>query len=355
MASRGILWVLVAGMLLAACTTEGGGTTDAASPSPTPAATAPPITGPRVAVVLRPPEEAPGLASQSETQAVERVRGTYADQLSEVRSVVPDEGGFVGDVIALMAERGYALVCVAGHDLVAVVTAIAVEYPRTRFCLFPAVVADVDVPPNVLLIDLAVEEPAMVAANVALRLAPQDPPAFVAARTEFAMERRRAAFQAAVRAQEPDEQATATPLVGVPADDAERAESFARTHFEAGATVLYTESGAADTAILPVAAEADGAVIGSVDTLFEGPDGALLEAPPAAVLFGIEERLDAALRVAIDRLLGGWSPEPMSVGFAEGAYGVLAGGHPRADEAVRLVDEILEELASGTLDPGAGP
>lgn len=355
MARRGIVGLLALVMVVAACTSEAGETTASPSPSPSPATTAPPITGPRVAVVLRAPEDAPGLVAQADAQAIERIRGAYADQLSEVRLVTPDDRSFTADVIALMSERGYALVCVVGADLVDVVTAIAVDYPRTRFCVFPAVAGEAEPPDNVLLLDLAVEEPAFLAATVALRLVPDAPPAFVGARTEYAMERRRAAFQAAVREGEPEEEATQRPLIGVPADDTERAESFARTHFEAGAAVLYTEAGAADPAVLPVAAEADGAVIGSVATLFVGPDGQPVTEPPPTVLFGVEERLDAVLKLAIDRLLGEWSAEPAALGFDGGAYAIAAGGHPRSGEAVRLVEEVLEEFSDGRLDPAAGP
>lgn len=343
----GVGLILVAVLGGVGCTSDGSEPVPGPTPSPTssPGATAPPITGPRVAVVLPTADE--DVADPGSLE-IDRIRSTFADRVSSVRAVTPDTPDFTSDVLGLLAEQGNELVCVIGPRALETVVEIASDYPRTRFCVFPAAAAEV--PANVLLLDLAVEEVAVLAATVASGVAPKDPPAFIGSRQEYAIDRRRFAFQAVAREAASGRGDAAKPLIGVPADDAERAASFASTQFEAGASVVYTEAGSADRAVLAVAEEAGGMVIGSSRTLGVTETGTETEPSSRAVLLTIEERFDAALEIAIERLLGEWSTDPVTVGFADGAFQLGAGRHRRAPRAMAIAERVRAAMEAGELD-----
>ena len=347
-------------VVMAACTTEGG-PDRAPTPTPTPQATstAPPITGPRVAVV-RPPGQTVFGNRQRSAEAVARVRSSFTDQLSEIRDVVAEPASFLPEVVALMADDGYDLVCAVGPGGLDAVLATADDYPRTRFCVVPAVAADV--PGNVLVVDVAVEEPAFIAGATAIQLAPQAPAGLVGSRSVYAFDRREAGFRAGVDSRappaespaprgeqtqppagqtEPDNQPPQV-LVGLPADDVEAARSLATTQYDAGAVAVYAAAGRTDEGVLAAAVAAGRGAIG----VFEpNPD----EDPERsqAVLVGFQTRLEPVLRVAIDRLLGEWSAEPVRLGFADGVFALVEGGHPRSAAALRTAEAIVEQIVAG--------
>lgn len=324
--------VVTGAVLLTACTSDApqpAPQPTAASPSPT--ETAVPITGPRV-VVLLPAAGVPAGEVASYAQAVDRLRSAYADRLGEVRRVTLDDPAFAADTVTFLAEEGHDLVCVVGAPLVRTVPAVARSYPNTRFCAAPAVYEEA--PDNVLALELAVAEPAFVLGVVAATLFPGAPPGFVGARSEHAVEQRRRGFQEGVASR----RGQARALGGTFAEDPISAAAITTRQVEAGARVLYTAAGELDVAAREAAAGGSAAVAGSAATLLP-VDGD----PPVSVLLAVRTHIEPALAVAVDRLLDGWDPTAATLGLAEGAFSFVPGGHPEAEVAVELAEQVAAE------------
>lgn len=333
-------------LALVGCTTDGGGPGTAA-PSPSPATNVPvppPITGPRVAVVLA---AGPGILGSvtAQEEAVERVRSSFADQLSVIRDVTVDDPVFLADVVGLLAEEEYELVCAIGDGVVDAVLTVAADYPRTKFCAFPAVASEV--PANVLVMDLAVEQVGFLAGAVAARLAPAAPRAMVGSREVYGIDRLQNGFRAGARTSNGGQEAEV--LVGFPADDPETAASFTASHIEAGAQVIFVVTGDADVSARADAAAAEAGVIGAAATLWSDD-----EHQPPGVLLGLRVGLEPVLRLAIDRLLGTWATSPATFGVADDALQLVPGGHPRAEAAARLAAEVQAAIISGQVTVPSG-
>lgn len=344
--SRGLrlLVLLLVTLVAGACTASGP--RPSPSPSPSPAVPSPAGTsassGPRLAVVL-PPASARPPGERSELRAaVEELARRHDDDLVGLRVVQPDTPTFVADTTALVAERGADLVCVLGAGSGAVVLEVAPAFPTTRFCATPAAAPAEEVPPNVLLVDVRVEELAFLAGAAARLAAPMAAPGFVAGEPEHAIDRQREAFIAGINAvaEEP-----VTPYVGFPAGDADRAFELARAQFEAGAVVIYSAAGPGDAGVLRAATATDRFVIGPRATL-AGDDGI-----PAQVLLTVDTDPTVGVEVALRRALASWEGGRATVGLAEGAIEVAAGAADRYRAVAGRIEELRRRIVDGDLRP----
>lgn len=321
----------------------------APAPDPSPGPTAPttaapsPVSGLRIAVVL-PPATLATTASIAATRAdLDALRQRFGSDIASLRVVQPDTPAFVADVTDVVAEGGADLVCVVGPGAGAVVLEAAPRFPTTEFCATPATAAPEELPPNVLLVDVRVEELAFLA-GAAARLA--DPPraaGFVAGEAEYAVDRQRTAYTVGMNAVGGEPR---TPYVGFPAGDEARGHELAAPQYAAGVTVIYSAAGEADRGVLRAAEEADGLVIGSRHTLLPGPDAAV----PEAVLLTTDVDLVVALELAFSEVLGTWEGGLASVGLAEDALVLGPGGSPRHRAIAADLEELAARVEAGEVD-----
>lgn len=332
---------LLCAFVLAACTPspEPAPAPSAAVASPSPTAASLP-TGPRVAIVL-PSEEAVG-AGRAATyrDAVARLEQARGAELAELRVVSAPRPGFAADVVRLLAEARYDLVCAMGVGAATALVEVAAEYPTTRFCAFPAVVADP--PSNLLALDLRVAEPAYAVGVGAAEvpLGDEGRVGFVGGRQTYAPDAQRLGFTAGLA------ESGQEPLVGFPAADEDAARSLTSAQAEAGAVVVYAALGLDAPVVVEVAAPLGIRVIGPADALAPDPDDV-----PDGILLMIDVDPYPALSVAVIRLIDGWSNEPVSVGFAEAAFSLLPGNVPEAPAALAAADAAREAIVAGELVP----
>ncbi len=117
----------------------------------------PPVGGLRVGVVLPPRDTGAADEVVAAEQEVEGLASRYADDVAELRAIVPDSSPFVADVAALLVSEGYDLVCVIGREARSVVFELAERHAATDFCAAPAEQRE-QMPDNVLLVDVALQE-----------------------------------------------------------------------------------------------------------------------------------------------------------------------------------------------------
>lgn len=342
--------VLALLVVLTAC--RAGAPTPAPSPTPTTATATPaPVTGLTVAVVLPPasvvvPDEAAAMREE-----LEELRRRFGDDVGSLRVVQPETAVFVQDVTVFVAEEGADLVCVLGAGSGAVVRAVAPGFPETEFCATPASSDPEDIPPNVLQIDVRVEEIAYLAGVAAYVADPTRPAGFIAGESEYATDRQRAAFVAGITAAASE---PVTPYVGFPAADEERGYGLAAPQYAAGVRVIFTAAGEADLGVRRAAEEAEetrALVIGSQRTLVPRTDTGAQEAPPAAVLMTTTQLLSVPVELALTQALGTWEGGQASVGLREGALVVAPGGSPRYRAVADAVAEARARIEAGDLVP----
>lgn len=316
------------------------------SPSPTAATTdtPSPVSGLRIAVVLPPAS----LVTDAETAATRadlaELRDRFGSDVASVRVVEPDTPAFVADVTDVVADGGADLVCVVGPDAGAVVLEAAPRFPTTEFCATPATAAPEEVPSNVLLVDVRVEELAFLAGAAARLADPPRAPGFVAGESQYAIDRQRTAYTVGMNAVGGEPR---TPYVGFPAGDEPRGHELAAPQFAAGVSVIYSTAGEADRGVLRAAEEADGLVIGSRHTLLADPDAE----PPEAVLLTTDVDLVVALELALSQVLGTWEGGLASVGLAEDALLLGPGGSPRYRAIAADLDDVRARLDAGEVAP----
>ncbi|MBW3621041.1 MAG: BMP family ABC transporter substrate-binding protein [Actinobacteria bacterium] len=337
-------------VLLAAC--RSGAPTPAPSPSPTvPTASPAPVSGLAVAVVLPPASTGVPAEAVAMRAELEQLRRRHGDDVGSLRVVQPDTPAFVEDVTELLADRGADLVCVLGPASGAAVRAVAPRFPETEFCATPALSEPGDLPPNVLQIDVRVEEVAYLAGVAAYVADPARPAGFIAGESEYGTDRQRAAFVAGINAvaSEP-----VTPYVGFPAGDEERGYELAAPQYAAGVRVIFTAAGEGDVGVHRAAEEAAGTralVVGSQRTLAPGTVTGAEDAPPAAVLMTTVLHVAVPVGLALEQVLGTWEGGQASVGLQEGALGVAPGGSPRYRAVAAAVDEARRRIEAGEFTP----
>jgi basic membrane lipoprotein Med (substrate-binding protein (PBP1-ABC) superfamily) len=345
-AGRGLAALVVVLAVLTAC--RSGEPTPAPSPSPTTVSPAPaPSTGLRVAVVLPPasgrtPTELAAIRSD-----LDAVRQRHASDVASLRVVQPDTPGFVVDVTTLVADREADLVCVLGAGSGEVVLELAAAFPTTEFCAAPAAAEPADIPENVLLIDVRVEEIAYLAGVAAQLSVGEAAPGFVGGESQYAVDRQRAAYVAGINSVAEEQ---VTPYVGFPAVDEERAYELARTQYAAGVETIFSVAGPGDLGVRRAAREAVRLVIGSRRTLVDGG-----EEPSPLVLLTTDVDLTVPVELALARALGTWQGGRATVGLTEDALLVGPGGSDRYRVVAGPVEQAMERIRTGELRPlGAG-
>lgn len=343
--------VLAALLLLPACRSVPPG--PAPSPSPTATATAAPspVSGLRMAVVIPPVSLRTAAETAAMREDLDDLRRRFGGDIASLRIVQPDSPAFTVDVTDLVADRGADLVCVVGPGSGAAVMAVAGRYPATEFCATPATADPADIPPNVLVIDVRVEEVAFlagVAAHLAARGEEAGPPGFVAGESQYAIDRRRTAFIAGINSVAPE---PVTPYVGFPVGDEERAFELAAPQYAAGVPVIYTAAGEGDLGVRRAAEGTDRLVIGSRHTLVPTDDEGGEGEPSPAILMVTDLLVSVPLEVAVGRALEAWEGGRVSVGLAEGALVVGPGGSPRYRAVAGAVDDARARIESGAIAP----
>lgn len=346
-------WLAVALILLTvACTSP-------PEPAPAPSPTAPvagstgsdePV-GLRVAVVLPPPGQAP-LTPAGTRLAAESVADRYGTAVGEFRTVAPDDVTFVEDVVVLLAEQGYHLVCVVGRGAAEVVLEVAPTFPATRFCGIPApgLVDPQLLPPNALLVDLRMEEAAYLA-GVAAATAPRRPSPSV---TEGAApapaagfvtapgpetDRLRAAFVAGVTALQG---ARAGAAVATGATTTEALGELVRAQFESGVQVVYVATGVRDGPAIEAAGAHDGYLVLLRDRARFAGD------TPTSVVTWMLVDVSGALGLAVGRVVDGGEGGLVSLGVAEGAIRPQVGAAEGSTATFERVRRVAEELGDGS-------
>ncbi len=335
-----LLVLLVA--VLAGCT----GPTGDPSPSPSPSATAttpamPTTSTPpagRVAVVVSPEPELMAAAAEVGSRSI----ATGLPAGTDLRVVTADNRSFVRDLTSFFATEGYELVCVLGADAEATVREVARTAPSTRFCAAPA--RPGDLPPNVLAIDLRVEELGTSPGSRSAPTASGERPAWSPPRRPG----HRSGWPAACRPAWP-RRAWPGPTVRRvgPVRDAEVVADRVRALLDDGVDGLVSLTGALDTAVRDVVVDepvtlpapspdptddlASSAPSPSPTppdrfaSLVAGPEVRSLDdgaEVPAPLLLVLETHLEEAVALAVTRHLDVWDATPATIGMSDGAFRV---------------------------------
>lgn len=320
---------LIAALLLAFA-----GCTDGAQEPPTPVeeddedAERPPQ-GLRVGVVMPPADT--GAADEVERDALgfEGLADRLDDEVSELRTLVPDAGAFVGDLATVLAVEGYDLVCVFGREARKAVADLASRHAATTFCAAPVGPSDA-LPDNVRPVDLALEELGHVVGATLGAIGGKEPVALIGAGNRAGGE----AFRNGLRAGVGD-----TPLREARGEaDALEPELEAAVADEVAAIALDAGPGARD-------------LLGDLGVPLLAP-GPLLEAEAGALRWRV--RWDVVLEQVIDRHLEGDEEDPGRLGLRHDVFEIQHG--PQAGSGlVAVVEEAMGELERGERDPLEAP
>lgn len=339
--------VLVALLLgaLVGCTPDDPPAADPSPPPSTSPAPRPLAGGPRVAVVL--PARADGTAPDAQQQ-LEALERDLADDIGELRVVVPNAEAFAGDVVRLLADDGYDLVCVLGADSEQIVTAAVRSYPATHFCALPA--AAEDIPDHVRLVDVRATEVAYVAGAAAAAHVAQSPPVLLTRASGDDLDALRRALVNGYRSG--GGRGDAVVIEVQPGVD--EAEDVARGVPAADGRSILLDAGAMDAALLEALAPRleRPLVVGDVSLLDDRPDHVAILAVrrQLAVLFGsvIGEPLDAFESGSVSR------------GFADDALSLVTEGTGASARVRRAAQAAVDRIVAGEVDvleppPAGGP
>ncbi len=387
---RGLAAALIAVGLLQACT--GDDAQPGSEPSPEPSASAPAndrafaLDLPDVAVVLPARNARPEAEIEVQRDLVTEVAvaARAAGQVDEVRIVVPDRFSTVGDVLTVLAEEGYDLVCALGPGAARGLREVAARFPETRFCATPGRLPEVGA--NSLVFDLRVEEAAYLAgiaarfaATASTGTAGRSPAPALVFGDASQPPRLVGPFEEGFLAARPDAPTT-TALV---AADPDAARAAAASQFAGGAFLVYTSAGRPEVAVVDAAIEADGLVIGweawlgplvpAQQPQAQEPSGAPTPEPPAGDgtdgtdgtgepvvatapwnLMLFRENLATALRDAITELATGWTGGSRSLGFSNGALQVVPGTSPTWERVRSQVLSTQDAIIRGDIVVAAG-
>lgn len=327
------LATLAALLLLAGCTPDDPGP----EPGPQPpaddeeASEEPLPTGLRIGVVL-PSRE---LGSADEIAAgelgLDALATAHRDEVSELRTLVPDAEAFVPDLASLLVAEDYDLVCVLGRGAGEIVLELARRHAATQFCGAPAEPAD-DPPPNLYLVDLALEELGHVVGVALGRLGGEDPVALLGAGNRAGGESFRTGLRAGVGA---------TPL------------REARGGLEElGAELEAAVDGEVAAIAVDAGPEAAELVGGIGDLPLLAPVPLLSEQDAGALRWRV--RFEVVVEAVLVHLLDAETELPAVLGMGDEVFAVDHG--PQAGAGlVSAVEEVMGELERGERDPLEAP
>lgn len=361
---RSLTLVLAVAVVAGGCTgtTPDTGPTDGPSPSASaPATTEDDLAG-QVAVVVHPQPSAWATAAE---QGLDDLSDDALDGRA-VRVVVADDPAFLPDITGHLAASGVDLVCVLGDGAADAVREVAERTQGTRFCVAP-VGADVELPDNVLPVDLRFEELGEVAGVALGADRGQGPVALLTNEGGAPAQRLRAGLRRGL-----DRAGLARVDIRVPGSlvDTESAEARTRAVLRAGARGIVSVAGSLDTVVRDVVLEVPvppstprptagptgpatptaeatppppftAGLVGGADVLSDEP------APPP-VLLGVAVHLDRAVALALEREAAGWDPSPATIGFAEDAFSVRANPAARSARVAAAVRDAVDRLRTAT-------
>jgi basic membrane lipoprotein Med (substrate-binding protein (PBP1-ABC) superfamily) len=326
-------------VLVAACTSNGVEPSPTATPSPTPTqgTEAPGVALVRATIVVHP--DLPG-GAQAVRQDVADLDPALTDGV-RLRVVAVDDPGFVTDTVDLLVADGHELVCVFGPEAAAAVRDAAVRSPTTRFCAAPATGT---LPPNVLGVDVALEEVGYLAGVALAADLDAGPVAVVPSSAAMGAARVRDGLRAGLEAGGHDEPAAVlAPSVANADEAAERTEDL----LSRGTAGLFAWAGLLDrdvvaqalaTPVTQPTPEPDedtddtDDTDGTADTDTAQPDDEPTEPPFAALVGGpalgnsdlpdqvlaiIELRLGRVMAVVLERFRGDWDTSAVRQGVAD--------------------------------------
>jgi len=351
-------------MLVVACTSNGSEPQPTVSPTPSPTEATEPggSTLARVTIVVHP--DLPG-GAQTVREDVAALDPALTGGV-QMRVVAVDDPGFVVDTVNLLVADGHELVCVFGPNAAAAVRDAALRSPTTRFCAAPATGSQ---PPNVLGIDVALEEVGYLA-GVAFAADLDDAPvAVVPSSSAMGAARVRVGLREGLEAgghQDP------APLLASPITDADDAAERTEELVSDGTAGLLAWAGELDRDVLAQAQESpvvqptpdpddedDTADTGDTeptepDDEPTGPEFAALVGGPALangeladqVLAIIELRLGRIMAVVLERFHGAWDTDAIRVGVGEDVIVATANDNARTP----LVADALEQARAALRD-----
>jgi basic membrane lipoprotein Med (substrate-binding protein (PBP1-ABC) superfamily) len=351
MATRHLIaWLTVVAALLSACR-PGGDVPPAPTPSPSAtsvvASTEP--DGLRIGVVL-PLEGVRPLGPDAVRAAVGDLRVATRDEVREYRVLQPDGPLFVADLVALLADQGYDLVCAVGPGAVDAVLPVAVDHPELRFCALPSAPVE-GAPANLQVLDVRADHAAYVAGAAAGGAIAQQPdfgedppsalqPGVVGDPSVVPPGPQTAAFQAGLR-----RSTTREVQVGFAdvSDDPEAGTTDrTRAILVAGGEVVYGSAGASLDGLLD-GAEGEGLVVALVD-----PRAPVVE-PPPELLASVGIDLQVPLATAVRAVIAGSPADPVTFGAGEGIVTVVPGGAPSSQRATAAGEAALADLGTGRI------
>jgi hypothetical protein len=311
----------------AACTAD-----EEPAPDPPPDAEAEEASpgGARVGVVLPSADRTtPEALEVARVQLAELEEDRLGD-IAAVRTVVPDDEVFAGDLAALLADDGYDLVCLFGAGGSRKVLDLADRFPSTRFCSTGT--RPDDGPDTVDLFELAHEELGATLGAVAATLAGDGTVGLIRGdgRGDRA-DRRRGALASL---------AASDVVLDVALDEGQASSELLDVATEADPDVVLVDAEDA------IATE----VLDTLGALAVGPVALDEDATGPAV--GWELRLDAVVDASVTRLLDADVVVPARLGFREGAFEVVIDdGLPQV--VATTFASVRDAIAAGDRDPVA--
>lgn len=356
-------------VLVSACTSNGVQPSPTASPtpSPTPGTELPGVALARATIVVHP--DLPGGA-----QAVREDVAALDPALTNgvrLRVVAVDDPGFVTDTVDLLVADGHELVCVVGPNAAAAVRDAAVRSPTTRFCAAPATGA---LPPNVLGIDVALEEVGYLAGMAFAADLAAAPVAVVPSSVAMGAVRVQAGLRAGLEAGGHDDPAA---LLAPPVADPDEAAERTADLVSRGTAGLLAWAGLLDRDVVAQALATpvtqptpdpgdDADPDDTVDTETAQPEdeptdppfAALIGGPalangelPAQVLAVIELRLGRVMAVVLERFRGDWDTSAVRQGVAEGVIVATPNAAARTPAVAEALERARTALREGAVIP----
>ncbi|MFA9429808.1 hypothetical protein [Egicoccus sp. AB-alg2] len=317
-------WRIVFALLLvlAGCTAEEPAPAPTPAPEPSVAATGP--SGVRAGIVLPPAGDASDPQLAQITAAMRPLQAALPDLVTQLRPITPDGPEFVGDVARLLVDRGTDLVCVVGSDGVRVTNQLAARHPELRFCAVPT--GGNEVPDNVRIVDVRLEELGHVVGVAAAEAAGDAPVALVLAPDRLGYQR----FRDGLRAGAGD-----TELLEAYPKSSEEAQAAVAAAIDEGAEVLVLDVGWRPAELLEVAQDAGLALAAPLPALA----GDRLQ---AATVLAWSVRWELALGPVVQRLADDDVEVPDAVGLADEAFVLTPGPQGARGPLDRAVAELRD-------------
>ena len=287
----------------------------------------PPVGGLRVGVVLPPRDTGAADEVVAAKQEIEGLASRYADDVAELRAIVPDSSPFVADVASLLVSEDYDLVCVIGRDARAVVVELAERHAATDFCAAPVEPRE-ETPDNVLLVDVAMQELGHVVGVALAEAGGGEPVGLLGAGNRAGGEAFRSGLRAGV-GEVPLREARGE------LEDLE-AEITAALDDEVAAVAVDAGPAASEA----VAATDGVALFAPVSLLDEEVEGALRW----------RVRWEVVLEVVLDHHLDGEDESATLLGVGDAVF-ALDHGPQASPEMVEALERAMVELEDGVRDP----